>query len=578
MPLGTMAAFATQPLGNPLAKKKPVPGAVTPGANTLAPAPGVSQPGVMGNNNPMAALTTQPGGPLPSAAPAAGRPLPQSQPTNPMASLVQRGPMGGGTGITPAAAATAAPIVPPQPAPVQPTAGATAPKGGESMRTLAVQPASSTTTGGRMGAPEVPPEAVAGQGHQDDPGADKGPIPAPPSTTTPPPVGYDYSSGGPNEQKGPPEGFFDNPAYSQYIDPTTGMISSFPMDQAAMNQWIADAGLADNPKVAGWLSGIGKAMAKLQAAIEQGGSDFANTTAYKTNLKYLNDLVGNLSGHGWNFDVNALVGGLTGGDGGATDGGGGGASAGPGSSLGDALNPGGIDPTTGRPILASSNPGAFSIPNWMQNMDPALAASMMDWLTGQQKQANQQTAVDYYGGYMDYLNNDPTRGAIGDWLGQGPQYTLSPEVVDAMKASGRSLAGSQAAEAERLTRNNAASLGQPTSTGAGTLLRARADIYGNLAQGNNQIDIEAAKQKAADEERYWNELLGGNAALVGPMGGAYGSMASLITGGLPNVGNPMQGMADYRLQQQQMDPGAMKARDWLATGAGFGGAALGGLF
>jgi hypothetical protein len=235
---------------------------------------------------------------------------------------------------------------------------------------------------------------------------------------------------------------------------------------------------------------------------------------------------------------------------------------------GDVTLPGPVDPDS-------------PIPDWIKKASPENQKAYLDWLAYEQSRGDRQTAIDEYGQYGDYLANDPTRTAMQDWISQGPRYSMDPALVDAMKAKNRSFAGNQAAEEARLLREGAARSGQPTSTTGGSLARARAGIFDTMAGRNIDIDVDAARQKAADEAQYWNTLMGGNASLTAPMGSYYGSMAGLIAGtpGLAQTGNPMAGMADYKLAQEQMNAGAMKGSDWLSTlmqGGGMAAQAFGG--
>lgn len=205
------------------------------------------------------------------------------------------------------------------------------------------------------------------------------------------------------------------------------------------------------------------------------------------------------------------------------------------------------------------------------NENPESGKAILDWIASLQARDDRQLGIDAYQQYGEHLENDPVRNAMEEWVSGGPRYSMSPEIVDAMKSKDRSLAGRQAAEAERILREQAAGRGQPTGVNAGELLRTRADIFGRMSERLTDTDIKAAQQKAQDEQVYWNELLGGNAALSGPLASYYGSLASLIAGtpGLANTGNPLTGM-----MEDPDDDAAMGAADWTAILASLGGAGL----
>lgn len=411
-----------------------------------------------------------------------------------------------------------------------------------------------------MMTPEAPPPATAAP-----PVATPAPAPAAPAAPT-----YQYQDSNKAGKFGPPQGFFDDPAYSSWLS-DEGLIQWLP-NVNDLPAFFADAGLTDNPDMRDHFFALANAVEDLRKIQAEGPDAPDYQKRLNTALDKIQGKTSRLSELGWNFDVNALF------EGGV-------APAGTPPAQPPSGSPGTVDPpagdggTPGDVDLGEINPDV-PIPDWLKNTtDPEIVKAWLDWLGYEQARDDRQVAVDYYGAYGDYLENDPTRASMEAWIGGGPRYTLTPEIIDAIKANSRSMAGSQAASAEQILRERAAGLGQPTGTSSGDLLRARADIYGNLSQQLSQVDIDAARQKTEDEKNYWNTLLGGVQTLGAPMGGYYGGMAGLIAGApnLAGTGNPYAGMADFLLANEQANagPGAMHGRDWVGVGAGAAGSALG---
>jgi hypothetical protein len=363
-----------------------------------------------------------------------------------------------------------------------------------------------------------------------------------------------------------PNGWWESEAgqaYSQYLDPSSGMITGLPMNQNDLLAMLAAADLGDNPQASEKFINLQNAMDVIRKAAAQGGT--AYQTALANQIGNINNLTQWLGNRGWNFDVNAMLAGLT-----TTPGG---EEEVPGA---DAVMPGEFDIDTGAGTLPTLNPD-YPTPDFLRNGDPAIAEARLEYLRDLQRQANLQMSMDIMRGGFDTLNNDPTRQAMYDFLGQGPHMTYSPEDIGKMKAGARATMGNTLKDADRAIREGAGASGVSGGALASIMGKARLGAGQSLAESERNIDIEASRRAAEDYDRYYGQLSSAQGSLVGPMASYYYNLAN-IPAGFQVGANPLEGVAQYQFQREMMDPGAMNARDWTTVGAGAVGSALGAIF
>ena len=195
-----------------------------------------------------------------------------------------------------------------------------------------------------------------------------------------------------------------------------------------------------------------------------------------------------------------------------------------------------------------------TIPEWMKQMDPENLRAYLDLLNFNLARDDRQLAIDQYKDLFKMYDEDPTRAALYKQL-EDPYETLSPEAVQKMKASAAQTYGDANAGITSDIRERAAQLGVNPADLASMELRARSEAGMGLSQMDRDIDLEAARSGATDWERWFNALNGAQQSLLGPYASMYGSLAGLISGtpNLANTGNPMQGVGDYRLQQEMLN-------------------------
>lgn len=567
---GGLAGISNSPWANP-----PVQGRI-PSAVGMGP----SIPGV---------------GPAPQSVPAAGmmKTLPGTIATPP-ASPTQ-GPPQGLASLAPQPTAPPQGLVPPlapppqglppaAPTMLQPDASGVTPPPGTPQPMAAAPPpaspviaeASPAPTGRQQGIEQTAPAGAT--------------APAAQTAETPPAEGaYDYEG---HDKKGPPDGFFDNPTYSSWLN-DQGLISWLP-DVNDLQSFFAAAGLADNPKLQDKFRDLSVAMENIrQVMADPSDPDYSKKLGTATNR--INNLTDFLAGRGWHFDLNSLIQGGTpppgtpatpgpttpGNLGGGVNGppaGGGLLGPGAGGSAGGGPGTFGQPGGGGQDVnLGSINPDS-PIPDWLKTADPATSKAWLDYLGYQQSRDDRQLAIDAYGGLADLYANDPTRKAAYDYLDKGPNYTLDAATVDRMKTQGRTQAGYGLSSLDQSLREAAAQAGVPTGTLSALAASGRTDILNNLLGQNRQLDIQAALQRGQDEQQYMNNLFNAQGTLVGPQASYYGGLAGLISGspGLAQTGNPLSGLAEYRAYQDYINQGPSKL-DRLGAYVGIGGQVLGGL-
>lgn len=215
--------------------------------------------------------------------------------------------------------------------------------------------------------------------------------------------------------------------------------------------------------------------------------------------------------------------------------------------------------------------------NWMFSKDPEMAQVQMQWEGYQEARGDRQAAIDTYQKYLDSLDTDPTRTAAYDFLGNGPNYTFSQDDLDRMKAGNAETYGDTVDSAMSSAREQAAALGVPVTDLTSQMAEARVGAGRSLASADRNMDIEYARQRNADLQQYYQNLLNAQSGLVGAKGSAYGSMAGLISGapGLASTGNPMSGVAQYRLDEAAANPKtAWNAQDYVTLGMQGAGMAM----
>lgn len=352
-----------------------------------------------------------------------------------------------------------------------------------------------------------------------------------------------------------PSAWQQDPILSNMVQ--NGVVTRIPLDgqnggDDAFNKFLADSGANSDPQAAKRLGNLRNALSQLKGASP--GKQYANR------LKDAQQALENLQktdwykGAGVTFDLDSLAKDATSsGTGSWTN------PVTPGGSGTGGIIPGGVDPTTGAPTVAQlPDPGNMNLPSEFRDwakLGPAGAQALdsyLKWLGMQQSDSNRQTAVDTYGAFVNQLQNDPTRAALQDFLqNQAGQATLSPEMIEAMKTSGRQTADSSLRALDEQVRQLAAQTGRPVSDFAPQIAQGRANIMSDLINSNRGVDIQGAMQGANDRANQFNYLTAGQGALYGMLGNAMGSQANLIAG-TPNLASVNFGWQPAAVQNQML--------------------------
>jgi hypothetical protein len=340
-----------------------------------------------------------------------------------------------------------------------------------------------------------------------------------------------------------------------------GQLAQYQDDPGGLDAYLASVGIDRGSKA------YNKVINYMNVYAKHAGADpTGQGKVYKRTAGKLDDLSDWMTKHGGDI----------GGYGAPAPGGGGGNDGGvdPFQDVTDTTQ----DPTTGDWNLGEVDPNAAKS-DWMFSDKPDLAQIQLAWLANQQARSDREAAVNAYGGLEDYLNNDPTRQAMYDFLGEGPHISMDEDTIRRMKGTGREQYADALTSMDQDSRAMAGQAGVPTSDLAGLRARTRGASLRDLLGNERNIDIQGALSKGQDLSNYYGQLNAAQGALVGPMASYYGGLAGLLAGtpGLAQTGNPMAGIPEYRLAYDQANQGptGMDRMGGYAGMAGGGMQALG---
>jgi hypothetical protein len=218
------------------------------------------------------------------------------------------------------------------------------------------------------------------------------------------------------------------------------------------------------------------------------------------------------------------------------------------------------------------------VPEWIRKLigehpDAAkLWETMLSWDAMQLGRDDRELAVNEFQKAHEGIFDSERRRLLDEFISAGPQETYSADDIAKMKAANAEGFGNDVEMMDADLREYAAALGVDPSSLAGIGVAERARAGRALTSADRGIDLEAARVRAADDDRWFSQALAGEGALTGVEAQYAQQLAALLAGvpGLIQTGNPLAGLADYQIYDSMLSqgPGSMEKVGAYANAAG----------
>lgn len=413
-------------------------------------------------------------------------------------------------------------------------------------------------------------DSVGGPGGDrdaDPPTPEPVPTPAPSPTPTPTPT--------PGEEQTWYTPDPDDPWASWFNE--DGVLSNFgvQMTTEQMNDFLVGTGISKYPKSEKLFRDIMQSLSSY-AGLESHTGAQAKAIRDKINqqINKFNEKGWVKQGEGKPLDYQTMIdAALTGGGGWGADPGGGGGG-----------NPPPTDPPHEVELVEPPNYNYEKPDEWIKKLfgehpDAAkLAELVLNWDAMKLSRDDRQLAIDEFMRGNEGLLDSERRRMLDEFITAGPNETYSADDIAKMKAANAEGYGDDVEMMDANLKEYAAALGVDPSSLAGIGVAERARAGRGLTAADRGIDLEAARTRAQDRDRWFSQSLSAEGALTGTESQYYQQLAALLAGtpGLIQSGNPLAGLADYQIYDNMLSAGpgeAEKVGGYIQAG----GAAIGGL-